>query len=130
MAKGEDTRYHQGRQVGPHLSPHWRPIREGSRSGPLGNAFAQLERPDVNITAWNGSGGNHAEIKHEVEESYGGASGAIRNNRYVVGPFRDPPRTRAAGEAAANRLARGGDMSKYEAETSIDPIRNPRYPRT
>lgn len=94
------------RQVGPHLSQHWRPIPEGDQTGPMGNVFARLERPDQNmaITAWHGPEGSHAEVEQDVDTSYGFMKG-VEHKRFVAGPFRTPHRARVAGEALGNRAA-------------------------
>jgi hypothetical protein len=130
MSKGQDTAGHPGRQVGPHLSQHWR--QSSGTTGPMGAQTHSLAPNDAGISAsvWQGPAGYHAEVQHQYDEAYGGGYGGISNSRYVVGPLRTEGRALRAAEAGANRVEAGKDMSKYESGSYTDTVRNPRYPRT
>jgi hypothetical protein len=116
------------RQVGPHLSQHWRPIHEGDQTGPMGNVFARLEQPDhdLMVTAWNGPGGNHAEVERDLAVTGEGPYSGIEHQRYVAGPFRTPLRARIAGEALANRAVSNpydkdaAGTAKYENDSYME----------
>jgi hypothetical protein len=106
VSKGIDTGSHPGRQVGPHLSDRWHPISAGSQTGPMGQVTARDWRPDQNIdmAAWQGPGGHHAEVEQRVDTSYGFQRGT-EHNRFVAGPFRTPYRAQVAAQSLANRAA-------------------------
>jgi len=105
MPKGKDTRYHPGRQVGPHLSQHWRPTT--AITGPLGAVTQHIPDPDdsgITMAAWAGPHGHHAEVEQA-------------SNRYVAGPYRTQARAQIAAESLANRVDAGVGHDQYQADS-------------
>lgn len=96
----------------------WSAINPGDQTGPMGTVLARNTRPDqsMQMTAWQGPGGHHAEVEQNLAASYGGYGG-IEHNRYVAGPFRTPARAQVAAEALGNRVQAGSGIERYENDS-------------
>lgn len=96
----------------------WSPIGPGDQTGPMGQVTARNWRPDqsMDMAAWEGPTGHHAEVRQSVDTQYGRYAG-IEHNRYVAGPFRTPLRAQVAAEALGNRVQAGAGTERYENDS-------------
>lgn len=118
MARGRDTAGHPNRQVGPHLSQHWRTT--SAITGPMGAVTAHMPDPDdrgITMQAWAGPQGHHAVVEQD-KDWYGGRSySGNETNRYVAGPFRTGVRAQVAAQSLANRVQSGVGHDQYLADS-------------
>lgn len=122
------TENHPNRQVGPHLSQHWRTT--DAITGPMGAVTAHMPTPSdsgITMAAWSGSQGHHAEVEQDLDVRGAGPYSGIEHNRYVAGPFRTQVRAQIAAESLANRVEAGSGHERYENDSWTEYSRRRRY---